>query len=99
MDIILAPLFKVLMLLISLGRYMLIAYALLSWLIMFGVLQNGVGLMGRFYNALTRLIEPILEPVRQRLPTVGGFDLAFMVVFFGLYFIEGVFERLLLRFL
>ena len=61
---------------IQLYIYVLIAAAVLSWLLAFGIVNrhnpvvNGVG---RFCYALT---EPVLRPIRKIVPLIGGVDLS-----------------------
>ncbi len=46
------------------------------------------------YNPLVRLVyqatDPVLEPVRRLIPAVGGLDISFLVVFFGLQFLARI---------
>ena len=37
-----------------------------------------------FYQTVMRFTEPLLAPVRQLLPPMGGFDFSPMIVIFGL---------------
>jgi YggT family protein len=50
----------------------LIVYALLSWL---------PDLRGPWTRYLAMLVEPLLNPIRRIIPPVGGFDIAFIVLF------------------
>ncbi len=44
------------------------------------------------YNPIVRIIvqlsEPLLYPVRRRLPMMGGIDLSPMVIIFAVYFLD-----------
>ena len=40
--------------------------------------------------------EPILAPIRRRMPTMGGFDLSMLVAFFGIQIIGRLVVRILL---
>lgn len=37
-----------------------------------------------------QVTEPVLSPVRRVIPSVGGLDLSFLVVFFGVQFLRGI---------
>ncbi len=37
---------------------------------------------------MTRLTEPVLAPIRERLPTMGGFDLSPMLVLLGIQLLK-----------
>ena len=52
------------------------------------------GGMRGFHDLLMRLTEPVLGPVRRRLPPLGGLDLSPIVV---LLFLQLIIEPLLLR--
>jgi YggT family protein len=52
--------------------FVLLAYAVVSWI---PDLRSS-----RFAYYLARLVEPVLTPVRRIIPPVGGLDLAFLVV-------------------
>jgi YggT family protein len=57
--------------LLQLYFFIMLAYALVSWV---------PGLRGRWSDYVAMLVEPVLAPVRQIIPPLGGFDLAFLVV-------------------
>ncbi len=40
---------------------------------------------------LYKITEPVLEPVRRVIPSIGGIDISPIVVFIGLSFIKGIF--------
>lgn len=52
------------------------------------------------YNPIMRFLydvtEPILAPIRRRMPPMGGFDLSMLVAFFGIQIIGRLVVRLLL---
>ncbi len=57
--------------LLQLYFWVMIAYALVSWV---------PGLRGRWSDYVAMLVEPVLAPVRSIIPPLGGFDIAFLVV-------------------
>jgi YggT family protein len=67
---------------------LLIAQAILSWLLAFGVINRynrGVSVIGDF---LYRVTEPALRPIRRMLPNFGGIDISPVVLILILYFIR-----------
>jgi YggT family protein len=60
--------------------WILIARAVLSW-----VNPDRYNPIVRF---LYRVTEPVLRPIRDRLPMFGGLDLSPMVVILAIYFLE-----------
>lgn len=99
MDILLVPFLKILLMVLLGFRWSLILYAVLSWLIAFNMLNMQSLMVYRFNDMLRRIIEPVLRPIRSFMPSMGGVDLSFLVLFFGVTFLEGVVERIALRFM
>ncbi|HWD59669.1 MAG TPA: YggT family protein [Stellaceae bacterium] len=68
--------------------WLLIAQAILSWLLAFGVINRynrGVSVIGDF---LYRVTEPALRPIRSILPNFGGIDISPIVLILILYFVR-----------
>jgi YggT family protein len=80
--------FQILMLLISVVKFIVIAHIIMSWLINFGVLNMGQPIVAQIWDGLNRLLQPIYDPIRRILPNMGGLDLAPLVVILGLYAVE-----------
>jgi YggT family protein len=76
--------------LLTLYVYILIASAILSWLIAFNVVNprnQFVAMLGEF---LYRITEPVLRPIRNMLPNLGGIDISPIVVILIIVFIQSV---------
>jgi len=83
--------------LLTLYVYILIAAAVLSWLIAFNVVNprnQFVHILGEF---LYRITEPVLRPIRNMLPNLGGIDISPIVVILIVIFIQMVIFPNLLR--
>ena len=75
-----------------LGLYVwvLIASAVLSWLVAFNVVNTrnrAVYVIGDF---LYRVTEPLLAPIRRILPNLGGLDLSPIIVILIIFFIRNL---------
>jgi YggT family protein len=82
----------------ALGFYLwiIIASVILSWLTAFGIVnshQPFVQAVGRFLYAMT---EPVMRPIRNRLPTMGGVDLSPLIVIFIIYFLQALIRNILI---
>jgi len=67
---------------------LLIAQAVLSWLLAFGVVNRhnrAVAMIGDF---LYRITEPALRPIRAFLPNFGGIDISPIILIFILEFLR-----------
>ena len=74
--------------LIWLYIYVLIASALLSWLIAFNVVNTRNDIVRNVGYFLYRVTEPVLAPIRRVLPSMGGFDFSPVILIIGLMFLE-----------
>ena len=74
--------------LIWLYIYILIAAAVLSWLIAFNIVNARNQVVGMIGNFLYRVTEPVLRPIRSVLPDLGGIDISPVIVIIGLVFLE-----------
>lgn len=84
----LVPVIEVIIVLLHIYWWILIISAVMSWLIAFNVINTHsrpVAMVGDF---LYRATEPVLRPVRQFLPNLGGLDISPIIVLLILWFIE-----------
>ena len=83
-------LIDVILLALHLYFYLLIAAAVLSWLIAFNVVNTrnqAVAMIGDF---LFRITEPALRPIRNMLPNLGGIDISPVILILLIILIENV---------
>ena len=73
---------------IELYIWVLIASAILSWLIAFNVVNTRNRFVYTVGDILHRLTEPLLRPIRRILPTFGGVDLSPVVLILLFIFIR-----------
>jgi YggT family protein len=74
--------------LIWLYIYILIASAVLSWLIAFNVVNTRNDIVRGIASFLYAVTEPVLRPIRNMLPPMGGLDLSPLILMIGLIFLE-----------
>ena len=82
------PIIYVLIQVISLYMYLLVASAILSWLLAFHVVNTRNQFVAGIAEFLYRITEPVLSPIRRRLPNFGGLDISPIIVFFLLMLIQ-----------
>lgn len=68
--------------------YVLVASAILSWLIAFGVVNYRNQFVGMLAQVLYAVTEPVLRPIRRVLPYMNGIDLSPVVAILLIYFIQ-----------
>ena len=76
--------------LLQLYIYILIAAAVLSWLVAFNVVNARNPVVTAIGEFLYRITEPVLRPIRNALPNMGGIDLSPVVVILIIIFIQAV---------
>ncbi|MEX0590301.1 MAG: YggT family protein [Xanthobacteraceae bacterium] len=74
--------------LITLYIWILIASAVLSWLVAFNVVNAQNNVVRAIGEALYRLTEPALRPIRSILPSLGGLDISPVILIIILLFVE-----------
>jgi YggT family protein len=68
--------------------WLVIAMVIMSWLLAFNVLNNSNNVVRQINYGLHRLTEPLLGPIRRRMPDLGGIDISPIVLLLGLMFIQ-----------
>jgi len=84
------PLIQFIVMVVDLYIWVIIASAVLSWLIAFGVVNTSNRFVYTLGDMLHRLTEPALRPLRQIVPNLGGIDISPVILILGLIFIENV---------
>lgn len=83
-------LLDVVLIVLNLYVWLLIAAAVLSWLIAFNVVNPYNSFVRSVGEFLYRITEPLLGPIRNILPNLGGIDLSPMVLILIIFFIQRV---------
>ncbi|MGI9387763.1 MAG: YggT family protein [Methyloligellaceae bacterium] len=84
------PLLQFIAMVIDLFIWIIIAGAILSWLIAFNVVNTQNRFVYMLGDVLNRLTEPALRPFRQILPNLGGIDISPVLLILALIFIRNV---------
>ena len=70
--------------------WLLIASAILSWLVAFNVINTSNRVIYMIGDFLYRVTEPVLRPIRSVLPNLGGLDISPVVLILLLYFLQNL---------
>jgi YggT family protein len=92
------PLLSLISTVIQIYIWLLIASAVLSWLVAFNVVNTRNQIVTMVADVLYRLTEPVLAPIRRILPNFGGLDISPVVVILLLIFIDRELWDLYFRF-
>ena len=84
------PLIGFLVLVIDLFIWVVIAGAILSWLIAFNVVNTQNRFVYQIADMLYRVTDPALRPIRSVIPNLGGIDISPVILILFLIFIRDV---------
>jgi YggT family protein len=70
--------------------WLLIASAVLSWLIAFNVVNTRNQFVATIGEFLYRITEPALRPIRNRMPNLGGIDISPVILILLIFLIERI---------
>lgn len=73
---------------IDIYSFLLLAYVILSMLTSFGIVNARQPLVSTVGEFLYRICEPVLGPIRRRMPDLGPVDISPMVLLLGLQFLQ-----------
>ncbi|MEJ0095266.1 MAG: YggT family protein [Methylocella sp.] len=83
-------LLDVILLILDLYTYVVIAAVILSWLIAFNVVNTYNDVVRAISNAVNALTEPVLRPIRQVMPNLGGLDISPIILFLLIFLIQRI---------
>ena len=81
-------LFLVIDIALQLYVWLLIAAAVLSWLVAFNVVNTRNQFVAMIGDFLYRITEPVLRPIRNLLPAMGGIDISPIILILIIIFIR-----------
>ena len=76
----LLSLYTILDFLLQVLMWIIIVQAILSWLVVFNVINTHNDFVRNFLRALDVITEPLYRPIRKILPDFGGIDFSPLVV-------------------
>jgi YggT family protein len=83
----------VILLVLDIYIWLLIAAAILSWLVAFNVVNARNQFVSMVGDFLYRITEPVLRPIRNVLPNLGGIDVSPVVVILLIILIKDIIVR------
>jgi YggT family protein len=86
------PLIKLVLTVLDLYKIVIIAGAILSWLIAFGVVNIRNDFVRSIWNLFLALTEPLLRPIRNFLPNTGGIDISPIILLLAIMFVQWIIQ-------
>jgi YggT family protein len=93
-DILIVPLFNVLLAALDLYWWVIIVMAVMSWLLAFDVVNMRNNFVRSIWSGVNALTEPALRPIRRFVPPLGGMDISPIILLLVLSFIQQVLTML-----
>lgn len=66
-------------------RMVVITQFVLYLLLVFNVVSMNNGFVSAAWRFTSTVLDPLLDPIRRRLPPLNGIDFSYMVLLFGLW--------------
>ncbi|MFV0280869.1 MAG: YggT family protein [Rhodoblastus sp.] len=85
-----APLLNLLLTIINIYWWVIIAMAVMSWLVAFQVVDTRNQFVQSAWRALDAMTEPVLRPIRRFVPALGGLDISPVILLLALSFLQDV---------
>ncbi|MBM6593559.1 YggT family protein [Microvirga pudoricolor] len=82
-------LLEVILLVLQIYTYLIVATAVLSWLVAFNVVNTRNDLVRGIWRFLDAVTEPVLRPIRSILPNLGGVDISPVILILLIMLIRG----------
>jgi YggT family protein len=83
---------NILILALDLYKLVIIAAAVMSWLIAFNVVNIRNDFVRSVWNTIVSLTEPALRPIRRYMPNTGGIDISPVVLFLAILLVEQIIQ-------
>lgn len=99
MSIVLGPLFAIIDVALGLYIWVVIASAVMSWLISFNVVNTRSRFVYTVGDVLYRLTNPPLRQIRRIVPSIGGIDISAVILILALQFLSMVLSQAAARLL
>ncbi len=69
----------------------------MSWLIVFNILNTRAPAVYHIHNTLQRMIDPLLRPIQRFIPSVGGLDLSPLVLLLAVQVVQDLMAQYVCR--
>ena len=80
--------FELVRIVLRLLNVVLIVHVVLSWLFAFEIVSRRNTFVSSIFEFTSRLIEPLVRPLRRLIPPIAGVDLSVLVLLVGIWFAE-----------
>ena len=79
---------EIILMALQLYVYLIVASAILSWLVAFNVINTRNDFVRSIWNFLEAVTQPALRPIRNILPNLGGVDISPVILILLIIFVQ-----------
>ncbi len=90
-------LIQLLMTILDIFLWLIIAQVVVSWLVVFEVINTRNKYMRKGLDILNRAVEPVMQQLRRVIPPLGGIDLTPMAAILIIYLLQGFLYEMAMR--
>ncbi|WP_029009527.1 YggT family protein [Azospirillum halopraeferens] len=90
MEPLVATLFGLVYIILDLFKWLLLITVVMSWLVAFNLINTGNRFVYLVSDFLYRVTEPVLRPIRNVMPNLGGIDLSPLIALLGVWFLQSL---------
>ena len=95
-DVFMRAVFEIVLYALELYKFIIIASAIMSWLVAFQVVNLRNDVVRSIWSTLGALTEPAQRPIRRFLPNTGGIDISPVLVFLLILLVQRIIELYIL---
>ena len=82
------PFFSLIDAILQLYTFVIFAMVIMSWLISFNVINRHNQFVDMIWRTTVSLTEPLLKPIRNIMPSLGGLDLSPIILLLSIFFLR-----------
>ena len=82
------PFFTLIDAILQLYTFLVIAMVIMYWLLGFNVINRHNQVVDMIWRTLIALTEPVMRPIRNIMPSMGGLDISPLVLLLGIMFLR-----------
>lgn len=82
------PFFSLIDAILQLYTFVIFAMVIMSWLISFNVINRHNQFVDMIWRTTVALTEPLLKPIRNIMPSLGGLDLSPIILLLSIFFLR-----------
>lgn len=90
MKVILIPLFQIIFIILDLYLKAVFLSVIVSWLVVFNIININQRLVFVVRNFLYRITEPAYQQIRRFIPIISGIDLSPLFLILAIYFVKSI---------